>query len=56
MNQSEKESTLDFPSAFYFLAVLHGLWGLSFLTRERTSALAVKASSSSHWAAREFSV
>ena len=56
MNESEKESALDFPSAFHFLAALHGLWDLSFLTRDRTSALAVKALNSSHWAARKFPI
>ena len=39
---------------YILLATLHGLWDLSSLTSDWTWALAVKASSSSHWTAREF--
>ena len=37
-----------------FVAILHGLWGLSSLTRDWTQALAVKAPSLNHWTTREF--
>ena len=39
---------------YYFLAVLHDMWDLSFLTRDRTHAPAVEVWSPKLWAAREF--
>ena len=41
---------------FFFFAMLSGLQDLSCLTRGRTRALAVKASSPNHWTAREFPI
>ena len=39
---------------YFFLAIPCSLWDLSYQTRGRTRALAVKAWSPSHWTAREF--
>ena len=36
-----------------FLAVLHGIWDLSSLTREQTLAPPVEAWNLNHWASRE---
>ena len=44
---------LFFFTFLSFLAMLRDLWDLSFPTRDRTWALAVKAQSPNHWTARE---
>ena len=38
----------------YFLAMPHGLWELSSLTRIKPRPLAVRAHSPNHWTTREF--
>ena len=45
-----------FPSILtcFFLATLHGLQGLSSLTKDQTCAPAVEVHSSNHWTARQF--
>ena len=53
------DSVIHLPSSmpltfFFFLATLHGLQGLSSLTKDQTCAPAVEVHSSNHWTARQF--
>ena len=45
--------SLQFLSFLFFLAAPHGMWDLSFPTRDWTSAPALEAQSLNHWTARE---
>ena len=40
----------------FFLDALHGMWGLSSLTRDWTHTPALEAQSLNHWTAREVSI
>ena len=47
---------MQFLLLLLFLAMLHDLWDLSFLTMGQTWALALKALRPNHWTARKFPV